>query len=245
MFVSLLQLFGFPASKAVHSPANEIPLKRAPKAQRGADSVSTARRRARAQAVLEKVKDAPANPARRQVVKVQSGTSQAAEKPAPRKSISPLVEVVRGKKVKSGSVNPSGKVGSPSKSSNSTKLPAKVQVKESVKTSIVKTAKPEVAVTKAKVTHSVAAGTMSKAAVSKPVAEVVGFDFGPVSARALRSTLVAFGPVDCAFHGAVGGLDGGQGQFCAGTVTASDHSAPGFCGQERPQTGQQLENQIG
>ena len=41
MFVSLLQLFGFAASKAVHSPANEIPPKRASKARMGADTAIT------------------------------------------------------------------------------------------------------------------------------------------------------------------------------------------------------------
>jgi hypothetical protein len=35
MFVSLLQLLGFPAAKAVHSPANEIPKKRALAARQG------------------------------------------------------------------------------------------------------------------------------------------------------------------------------------------------------------------
>jgi hypothetical protein len=38
MFVSLLQLIGFPVSKAVHSPANEIPKKRALNAHGEADS---------------------------------------------------------------------------------------------------------------------------------------------------------------------------------------------------------------
>ncbi len=128
-------------------------------------------------------------------MKVQAGASQAAEKPetlatrakakatvqltapAPSKSASkptPAVAVsVKGQKTKPGSASPSGQVITPSPLSKSAKLPVKVQVKESVKTSTVKAAKPEVAVTKAKVTHSVAAGTLSKAAVSKPVAEVV------------------------------------------------------------------------
>ncbi|WP_370627416.1 RNA polymerase-binding protein DksA [Rhodoferax sp. PAMC 29310] len=77
------------------------------------------------------------------------------------------------KKIKPTSDRPAAEAKATSKSSSSVKLPAKVQVKEAVKTSIVKAAKPEVAVTKAKVTHSVASGTMSKAAVSKPVAEPV------------------------------------------------------------------------
>ena len=35
MFVSLAQLLGFPVAKAVHSPANEIPKKRALTARQG------------------------------------------------------------------------------------------------------------------------------------------------------------------------------------------------------------------
>lgn len=56
-------------------------------------------------------------------------------------------------------------------SAKADKPPTHVQVKDSVKTTIVKANKSEVAVSKPKVTHSVAAGTMSKAAVSKPVVE--------------------------------------------------------------------------
>ena len=128
-------------------------------------------------------------------MKVQTGISQAAEKPessaakakakasvhltpgAPRKpperlSASPAAQA-KAAKAKSGLVSPAGKVTPPMKSSLSAQLPAPVKVKESVKTSTVKAAKPEVAATKAKVTHAGAAGTMSKAAVSKPVPEAV------------------------------------------------------------------------
>lgn len=127
-------------------------------------------------------------------MKVQTGTSPKTEKPvslvvkakstpvpltpsAPRplaeKPVSSVAARAKSPHVKPDAAHPPGKVSTPSTTSNSAKLPAKVQVKESVKTLIVKAVKPEVAVTKAKVTHSVAAGTMSKAAVSKPVTEVV------------------------------------------------------------------------
>ena len=126
-------------------------------------------------------------------MKVQKGTSQAAEKsestadkakasvhsmPAASRKLTgkPVASVaapVKDPKVKSGLASAAGKVSIPLKSSLSAQLPAPVKVKESVKTSTVKATKPEVAVTKAKVTHAVAAGTMSKAAVSKPVPEAV------------------------------------------------------------------------
>jgi DnaK suppressor protein len=126
-------------------------------------------------------------------VKVQGGISQAAKKSvtlaskaettaklaplatrkAADKAAPPVPSQAEGPKIKSESASPTGKVSLPSKTGSSAKLPAKVQVKESVKTSIVKAAKPEVAVEKVKVTHSVAPGTLSKVAVSKPVAEVV------------------------------------------------------------------------
>ena len=82
-------------------------------------------------------------------------------------------------KVKAGAASVSDPASLLSKSSHSAQLPAKVQSKESVKTSTVKAAKPEVAVTKAKVTHVVAAGTMSKAAVSKPVTEIAAAPVDP------------------------------------------------------------------
>lgn len=126
-------------------------------------------------------------------MKVQKGASQAAEKPesidnkakvsvhltpaAPRKRtekpVATVAAPVKDLKVKSGLASSSGKVSTPLKSSLSAQLPAPVKVKESVKTSTVKATKPEVAVTKAKVTHAVAAGTMSKAAITKPVPEAV------------------------------------------------------------------------
>jgi DnaK suppressor protein len=193
MFVSLLQLFGFSAPKAVHSPANEIPRHRESKARRGAGAESAGPAKVGAQALTAKVKDAPAKPARRQVVKVQAGPPKAVRKlvsmpikspikpqpvaglaaPVPENPVEPLESAAKGKKIKAASDRPSAEAKAPSQSSSAAKLPAKVQVKEAVKTSIVKAAKPEVAVTKAKVTHSVASGTMSKAAVSKPVAEPV------------------------------------------------------------------------
>lgn len=141
--------------------------------------------------------DAPAKPARRQVVKVQADPPKGAEKRVPSatqnpvkpktaaklaapvlskkavKPVAPVEAAAKGKKIKPASERPTPEAVAPSKSSSSVKLPAKVQVKEAVKTSIEKAAKPEVAVTKVKVTHSVASGTMSKAAVSKPVAEPV------------------------------------------------------------------------
>lgn len=68
------------------------------------------------------------------------------------------------------------------------KVTAPVKEKDSVKTTIAKATKPEVAVTKPKVTHSVAPGTLSKAsATSKPAAVAVVADTpASVPARAGR-----------------------------------------------------------
>lgn len=181
MFVSILQFLGFPATKAVHSPANEnrqsLPL-------RAEDDATAASALAHAASGIKTQKKS----ARRPAVKTQSATPKAAapvSKPAtpktkaadqaasptppvkPSAKAAPVKAPAKPKAPKAAPVETTPVVkATPSKASKAT---APVKEKDSVKTTIAKATKPEVAVTKTKVTHSVAPGTLSKAAAtSKP-----------------------------------------------------------------------------
>ena len=175
MFVSLLQLMGFPMAKPVNSRADAIPQNSpATGSIEGITTGALDRDAGTKHTSASKVK-APVNPARRQEVKAQPGKPKVAAK-------APL-GVVKGKPAVKTVAKPEAKpplkkalpvkasVIAPIREKATKPVPkVKVQVKDSVKTTTVKASKPEAVASKPKVTHSVAPGSLAKAvAVTKPV----------------------------------------------------------------------------
>jgi len=196
MFVSLLQLMGFPPVKPVHSRAEEDVQSLETKAgnegitAKDSDSISSTPLKSDRKVHAQK------NSARRQEVKAQSGKTKVVSKtadvvvsdlpakktvakPPAKKTVAvkaPIAQVVAVKSI------PAKVIKSEAKN--------QVQVKDSVKTTTAKASKPEAVVTKPKVTHTVKSGTISAAIAavpSKPVAaEPAPLAAGAVPPRAGR-----------------------------------------------------------
>ena len=165
MFVSLLQLMGFPMAKPVNSRAKED-------AQSQPSEADIAGITSKASEV-----DTQANFARRQEVKAQSGNPKMAskaidkDKPNVKAVAKPMADVSAKPRVKKPSPVKASETAAPTQVVKPTaKDKVKVQVKDSVKTTTAKASKPEVVVSKPKVTHTVKPGTIATAAASaKPV----------------------------------------------------------------------------
>ena len=165
MFVSLLQLMGFPMAKPVNSRAKED-------AQSQPSEADIAGITSKASEV-----DTQANFARRQEVKAQSGNPKMAskaidkDKPNVKAVAKPMADVSAKPRVKKPSPVKASETAAPTQVVKPTaKDKVKVQVKDSVKTTTAKASKPEVVVSKPKVTHMVKPGTIATAAASaKPI----------------------------------------------------------------------------
>ena len=196
MFVSLLQLMGFPPVKPVHSRAEEDVQSLETKAgnegitAKDSDTISSTPLKSDRKVHAQK------NSARRQEVKAQSVKTKVVSKtadvvvsdlpakktvakPPAKKTVAvkaPIAQVVAVKSI------PAKVIKSEAKN--------QVQVKDSVKTTTAKASKPEAVVTKPKVTHTVKSGTISAAIAavpSKPVAaEPAPLAAGAVPPRAGR-----------------------------------------------------------
>ena len=140
--------------------------------------------------IVKAVAKPVAKPKTKTAVKPEPAAKSVAQAKPPVKKAAPVKApvkaAVRGKEPKSApqAVAKVGKAA-PLKAVKPT---AKVQVKDSVKTMIAKASKPEVVVSKPKVTHSVTPGTLAKAAlVAKPmVVTPTPVAAAPVPARAGR-----------------------------------------------------------
>ena len=165
MFVSLLQLMGFPMAKPVNSRAKED-------AQSQPSEADIAGITSKASEV-----DTQANFARRQEVKAQSGNPKMAskaidkDKPNVKAVAKPVADVSAKPRVEKPSPVKASETAAPTQVVKPTaKDKVKVQVKDSVKTTTAKASKPEVVVSKPKVTHMVKPGTIATAAASaKPI----------------------------------------------------------------------------
>jgi DnaK suppressor protein len=165
MFVSLLQLMGFPVAEPVNSRAKED-------AQRQSSTAGIAGITSKASEV-----DTQVHSARRQEVKAQSGKPKMAskaidkDKPNVKAVAKPVADLSAKPRVKKPSPVKASEIAAPIQVVKPTaKDKVKVQVKDSVKTTTAKASKPEVLVSKPKVTHTVKPGTIATAAASaKPV----------------------------------------------------------------------------
>lgn len=148
-------------------------------------------------AVVKPVVKAKAKPAEKKAKPVakavpKSATGAAGKAPVKKAAVAkaPLKAPVRGKEVKPA---PKAVVkAAPAKAAKPTAKAVKptakvtVKVKDSVKTMIAKAGKPEVVAPKAKVTHSVTAGTMAKAAAPAQPVTAAPVAVAPGPARAGR-----------------------------------------------------------
>jgi DnaK suppressor protein len=177
VFVSLLQFFGFAASKPVHSRADEKPLTSAPAVR---DAVTIGQ---------QKTQDPPV---RRQEVKMQPGQPEATtpkSKPTA-KAVGKAAAPVNAKALPKppAAVKATAKAVKPAEVAKA-KLPAAApapqaapvktvkptaqdKVKDSVKTTTDKVGKAEEAAAKPKASRVLAAGTLSKAAAPTPLKPV-------------------------------------------------------------------------
>lgn len=184
MFVSILQMMGFPVAKHVHSPAKELPESQPSKA--GLEGIKSEASDPVAETTYTSASEeyGQENPARRQEVKAQS-TKATVASPA----VATVVKVKSTKAVAAASAPPVKKTSSAKvpKSSPPVETPvvkttpikavkpaAKVQEKVSVKTTTEKASTPEVVVSKPKVSRIVKAGTIAKAIA--PVNPVVAVE---------------------------------------------------------------------
>lgn len=173
MFVSLLQLMGFPVAQPVHSRAEEDVPSPPPKAGIEGITPKVSGSVANTQGTSASKVHAQKNSARRQEVKAQSEKTKTAEvakdqpveksvaKPTAKKTGAvkvALMPAVVDKPAPAKAVKPVAIV--------------QVQVKDSVKTTTAKASKPEVVVTKPKVTHSVKPGTIATAIAAVPTKPV-------------------------------------------------------------------------
>lgn len=184
MFVSILQMMGFPVAKHVHSPAKELPESQPSKA--GLEGIKSEASDPVAETTYTSASEeyGQENPARRQEVKAQP-TKATVASPA----VATVVKVKSTKAVAAASAPPVKKTSSAKvpKSSPPVETPvvkttpikavkpaAKVQEKVSVKTTTEKASTPEVVVSKPKVSRIVKAGTIAKAIA--PVNPVVAVE---------------------------------------------------------------------
>jgi len=220
MFVSLLQLMGFPVAKPVNSRANEVAQSQPSKA--GVEGIKSKASDPAANTKQTSASElhAQANSARRQEVKAQPGKPKVASKaahavvkdkhvvktvakPAAKSKVKPAAKdkpvmepvaksaakpAVEKAAVRAKEPKPVPKVTANVVKAVEPTAKVKVQVKDSVKTTTAKASKPEVVVSKPKVTHSVKAGTISAAAMpAKPVvAAPIQVEASAVPARAGR-----------------------------------------------------------
>jgi DnaK suppressor protein len=194
MFVSLLQLLGFPVGNPVHSRAKEVV-----QSQPSEADIEGITAKALEPAVLTRLTSSgevqrQANSARRLEVKTQTGKPKVAskaanavakDKPVVTTVAKPLANAKPAVKAK-----PPVKVPVEAAPAKAVKPTAKVKVqeKDTVKTTTAKASNPEVVVSKPK-THSVKPGTIAKAAqATKSVmaAPVVPVETSSVPARAGR-----------------------------------------------------------
>lgn len=193
MFVSLLQLMGFPMGKPVHSPAKEVAPGQPSKAgiERITSKVSEHAVNTKQASTSED--HAPVRSARRQEVKTQHGKAKVAPKaisagakvkavvkadakPRAKAAAKPPVKKAAPKKmpvkgeVKVKETQAASKVAAPAAkaaASKSVKPTAKVQAKDSVKTTTAKAVQPDVVATKPKASPAV---TSDKIVAPVPVA---------------------------------------------------------------------------
>ena len=190
MFVSILQMMGFPVAKHVHSPAKELPESQPSKAGLEGIKSEASDPVAKTTHTSASEEHGQENPARRQEVKAQPAKATVAS-PA----VATVVKVKPTKAVAAPSAPPVKKTSSAKvpKSSPPVETPvvkttpikavkpaAKVQEKVSVKTTTEKASTPEVVVSKPKVSRIVKAGTIAKAIA--PVNPVVAVESAAASA---------------------------------------------------------------
>jgi DnaK suppressor protein len=176
MFVSLLQLMGFPVGNPVHSRAKEVAQSQPSEACIEGITAEALEPAANNKLTSTGEVHAQANSARRHEVKTQPGKPKVAPKAT--KAVAkdkPVIATVAKPLAKS---KPAVKAKLPVKvpvaaaPAKAIKPIAKVKVQEKdiVKTTTAKASNPEVVVSKPKVTHSVKPGTIAKAALAtKPV----------------------------------------------------------------------------
>ena len=190
MFVSILQMMGFPVAKHVHSPAKELPESQPSKAGLEGIKSEASDPVAKTTHTSASEEHGQENPARRQEVKAQPANATVASP-----DVATVVKVKPTKAVAAASAPPVKKT-SPAKVPKSSppvetpvvkttpikavKPAAKVQEKVSVKTTTEKASTPEVVVSKPKVSRIVKAGTIAKAIA--PVNPVVAVEPAAASA---------------------------------------------------------------
>lgn len=182
MFVSILQMMGFPLAKHVHSPAKELPQNPPPKAVFEGIKSEAPDPVAKTTSPSASEEHGQEKPARRQKVKAQSAKATEASQ-----AETAAVKVKSAKAaVKPVPLSPSPVAAPVAKTTpiKAVKPAAKVEEKVSVKTTE-KASTPEVVVSKPKVSRIVKSGTIAKA-IAPPTPVAAAESAAAVPARAGR-----------------------------------------------------------